>query len=191
MQYFPLKGLLLNLSYLDPYLSGTDFCIWHAGPKSKLLYLQDQHISFWLIIPFKSGHSNWCSSQRSAAAVQLLNHIQLFAAPWTAARQASLSFSSSRTLLKFTSTEMVTSSNHLILSCPLLLLPSIFPSIRGFCNESALHISWPKYWSFSISPSNEYSGLISFRIDWFDLQQCVAALISPVTCLYFFFSHFI
>ena len=91
--------------------------------------------------------------------------------PWTAACQASVSFTISRSLLKLISIEFVMPSNHLILCHPLLLLPSIFPSIRGFSSESALHIRWPNYWSFSfsISPSNEYSGLISFRIDWFDL----------------------
>ena len=91
----------------------------------------------------------------------------------TAARQASLSFTISQSLLKLMSTESVMPSNHLILYCPLLLLPSIFPSIRGFSNGSVLHIRWPKYWlfSFSISPSNEYSRLISFRKDWFDLQS--------------------
>ena len=89
--------------------------------------------------------------------------------PWTAARQASLSFIISRSLLKLMSIESMMPSNHLILCRPLLLLPSIFPSIRVFSNELALYIRWPKYWSFSISPSNEYSGLMSFRIDWFDL----------------------
>ena len=91
--------------------------------------------------------------------------------PWTAARQASLSITNSRSLLKFMSVASVMPSNHLILCRPLLLLPSICPSIRVFSNESALCIRWPKYWSFSfnISPSNEYSGLISFRMDWLDL----------------------
>ena len=91
--------------------------------------------------------------------------------PWTIARQASLSFTNSWSLLKLRSTELVMPSNHLVLCCPLLLLPSIFPSIRVFSNELALHIRWPKYWSFSfsISPLNEYSRLISFRIDRFDL----------------------
>ena len=91
--------------------------------------------------------------------------------PWTAARQASLSITNSQSLFKLVSIESVIPSNHLILCNPLLFLPSIFPSIRIFSNESVLHIRWPKYWgfSFSISPSNEYSGLISFRIDWFDL----------------------
>ena len=91
--------------------------------------------------------------------------------PWTAARQASLSITSSRSLLKLTSIESVMPSNHLILCHPLLLPPSIFPRVRVFSNESVLRIRWPKYWSFSfsISPSNEYSGLISLRIDWFEL----------------------
>ena len=97
--------------------------------------------------------------------------VQLFATPWTAARQSSLSFTISWSLLKFMSVESVMPSIYLILCCPLLLLPSIFPSIRVFSNESALLNRRPKYesFSFSISPSNEYSGLISFRIDWFDL----------------------
>ena len=92
----------------------------------------------------------------------------LFATPWTAAQKASLSITNSRSLLKFMSIESVISSNHLVLCHPLLLPPSIFPSIRIFSNESALCIRWPKYWSFSfnISPSNEHSGLISFRMDW-------------------------
>ena len=89
--------------------------------------------------------------------------------PWTAVCQTSLSFTISRSLIKLMSTELVIPSNHLILCCPLLLLPSIFPSIKVFSNESILCIRWPKYWSFSISPSKEYSALISFRIDWFDL----------------------
>ena len=103
--------------------------------------------------------------------VQSLSHVQLFATPWTAAHQASLSFTRSWSVLKFTSIESVMLSNHLILCLPLFLLPSVFPSIRVLSHQSALHIRWPKYWhlSFSISPSNEYSGLISFRVDWFDL----------------------
>ena len=107
---------------------------------------------------------------RYISSVQSLSHVQLFAAPWTVARQASLSITNSRSLLKLMSIELVMPSNHLIFCCP-LLLPWIFPIIRVFSSESVLHIRWPKYWSFSfsISPSNEYSGLISFRIDWFDL----------------------
>ena len=103
--------------------------------------------------------------------VQSVSHVQLFATPWTVARQASLSITNSQSLLKLMSIESVMPSNHLILCRPLLLPSSIFPSIRGFPNESVLHIRWPKYWSvsFSSSPSSEYSGLISFRMDWLDL----------------------
>ena len=103
------------------------------------------------------------------AVVQSLSHVRLFRILWTAACQASPSFTTSRSLRKLTSTESVMPSNHLVLCRPLPLLPSIFPSIRVFSNESVFHISWPKYWSFSfsISPSNEYSGLIYLRIDWF------------------------
>ena len=103
-------------------------------------------------------------------SVQSLSHIRLFVTPWTAACQTSLSITSSQSLLKLMSIESVIPSNHLICS-PLLLPPSIFPSIRVFSDESVLCIRWPKYWSFSfsISPSNECSGLISFEIDWFDL----------------------
>ena len=98
------------------------------------------------------------------------SHVWLFVTPWTAACQASLSITNSQSLLKLMSIESVMPSNHLILCHPLLLLPSIFPSIRVFSNESVLHIRWPEYWSFSfsINPSDEYSGLISFRIDWLD-----------------------
>ena len=105
------------------------------------------------------------------SSVQSLSRVQLFETPWTAARQAYLSITISQSLLKLTSIESVMPSNHLILYSPLLLLPSIFPSIRVFSNESVHYIRWPKDWSFSfsISPSNEYSGLNSFRIDWFDL----------------------
>ena len=105
------------------------------------------------------------------SSVQSLSCVQLFSTPWTAARQASLSITNSRSSPKLMSIESVMLSNHLILCRPLLLLPSIFPSIRVFSNQSALHIRWPKYWSFSfnISPSSEHSGLISFRMDWLDL----------------------
>ena len=106
-----------------------------------------------------------------AIVVQSVSHAQSFATPWTAVHQASLSITNSRSLLKLMSIASVMPSNHLILYHPLLLLPSILPSIRVFSNESVLCIRWPKYWSFSfsISPSNEYSGLISFRMDWLDL----------------------
>ena len=104
-------------------------------------------------------------------SVQSLTCVQLFATPWTAAHQASLSITNSWSLLKLMSIESVTSPNHFMLYHPLLLLPSVFPSIRVFSNESVLRIRWPKYWSFrfNISPSNEQSGLFSFRMDWLDL----------------------
>ena len=105
------------------------------------------------------------------SSVQSLSHVRLFVTPWTAACQAFLSITNSRGPPKLMSIESVMPSNHLILCCPLLLLPLIFSIIRVFSNESALRIRWPKYWSFSfnISPSNEHSGLISFRMDWLDL----------------------
>ena len=105
----------------------------------------------------------------SHGIIQSLSHVQFFVTPWTAACQASLSITNSRRLLKLMSIELVMPSNHLILCRPLLLLPSGFANIRVFSNESALSIRWPKYRSFSINPSNEYSGLISFRMDWLDL----------------------
>ena len=124
----------------------------------------------------------FCSSQFSS--VQSLNHVPLSASPWTAACQTSLSTTNSQSLLKFMFVESVIPSNHLILCHPLLLLPSIFPSIRVFSNESVIHIRWPKDWSFSfcISPSNEYSSLVSFRMDWFDLLAVQGSLKSPIQC---------
>ena len=112
------------------------------------------------------------------SSVQWLSHVQLFATPQTAARQASLSITNSWSLLKFMSIESVMPSNHLILCRPLVLPPSIFPSIRVFSNESVLHIRWPEYWSFSfsISPSNEHPGVISFRMDWLDLLSVQGTL---------------
>ena len=109
-------------------------------------------------------------SQRQSSSVQSLSCVQLSSIPWTAAHQASLSITNTQSLLRLMPIKLVMPSNHLILCCP-LLLPLIFPSIRVFSNESVLRIRWPKYWSFyfSISPSNEYSGLISFRMDWLDL----------------------
>ena len=112
-----------------------------------------------------------CQLDWAISSVQSLSRVWLFVTPWTAARQASLSITNSQSLLKRVFIELVMPSNHLILCHPLLLPPSVFPSIRVFSNESVLRIRWPKYWSFSlsISPSNEYSGLISFRMDWIDL----------------------
>ena len=120
--------------------------------------------------PLKLGeHKTLPFSSVMFSSVQF-SHVRLFATPWTAAREASLSFTNSQSLLKLMSIVLVMPSNHLILCHPLLLLPSIFPSIRVFSSESVFRIRWPKYWSFSfsISPSNEYSELISFRIHWLD-----------------------
>ena len=127
------------------------------------------YISQWLIWVIKLVKANCMWFQFSS--VQLLSHVRLFETPWIAACQASLSIINSQSPPKPMSIESVMPSNHLILCHPLLLLPSIFPSIMVFSNESALHIRWPKYCSFSfdISPSNEHSGLISFRMDWLDI----------------------
>ena len=143
------------------------------------LYLSSyKHDGFlWAIRTIVLGVSISCKSGQCLlmwdkfqvpVVVQSLSRVWLFAIPWTAAWQVSLSFTISWSLLKLMSTESMMPSNYLILCCP-LLLSSMFPSIRVFSNEWALHIRWPKYWSFRISPSNEYSGLISFRVDWFGL----------------------
>ena len=130
-------------------------------------------IQMWYANLFKKFFNYWSRYDLSISisSVQSLSRVWLFLTLWMAAHQASLSITNSQSLLKFMSIESVMSSNHLILSRPLPLPPSIFPSIRVFSNESVLHIRWPKYWSFSfnIRPSNEHSGLISFRIDWLDL----------------------
>ena len=117
------------------------------------------------------------------SSVQWFSHVQLFAPPWTAARQASLYIANSWSLPKLMPTESVMPSNHLILCRPLLLLPSIFPSIRVFSSESVLRIRWPKYWSFSfsISPSSEHPGLISFRINWLDQSKGLSRVFCNTT----------
>ena len=135
--------------------------------KEKMVRLQTPLLadciqSIWLM-------RNWLVVVVVVVVVQSLSHFWLFATRWTAAGQASLFFTISWSLLKLMSIKPVRPSNHLILCHPLLLLPSIFPSIRVFSNESVLHIRWPKYWSFNISLSNEFSGLIYFRMDWLDL----------------------
>ena len=142
---------------------------------------------------FPGGSDSKQSAFNAGSSVQSLSHVQLFEIPWTAERQASLSITNSQSSLKLMSIELVMPSNRLILCWPLLLLPSIFPSIRVFSNESVLHIRWPKYWSFSfsISHSNEYSGLISFRMDWFDLlavQGTLKSLLHTTVQQHQFFS---
>ena len=146
-------------------------------------HLTNFYLFIWSIVDLQCCVSFWCRAKWFSfvcvcvcvsvqfSSVQSLSHVQLFATSWTAVRQASLSITNSQSLPKLMSSESVMPSNHLILCCLLLLLPSIFPSIRVFSNESVLSIRWPKYWSFSfsISPSNEFPGLISFRMDWLDL----------------------
>ena len=124
------------------------------------------------------GLFQWVVRISQSVSAQSLSHVRLFATPWTAACQASLSITNSQSIFKLISIELVMPSNHLILCYPLFLPPSIFPSIRVFSNESVLCIRWPKYWSFSfnISPSNEYSGVISFRMDWLDLLSVQGTL---------------
>ena len=142
-----------------------------------IMKLMTRKVKLYLIlekIDTGTMHDSWFSNNARRyqfSSVQSLSRVHLFATPWIAACQASLSITSSQSLPKLMSIESVMSPSHLILCRPLLLLPPIPPSIRVFSNESTLHVRWPKYWSFSfsISPSNEYSGLISFRIDWLDL----------------------
>ena len=145
-------------SFVSGFFCST-LCLWSSSMLLSVIILSSYYI--WGYITIYWIH---CS-------VQLLSHVWLFATPWTAGRQSSLSITNSQSLLKLMSIELVMPSNHLIHCCPLLLLPSIFSSIRVFSSELVFHIRWPNYWSFSfsISPSNAYSGLISFRIDWFDL----------------------
>ena len=139
-------------------------------PVMKWNVLRGFAVCFFIVISDGYISKNW-NKCVWFSSIQSLSHVQFFVTPWTAARQASLSITNSWSLLKLMCIESVMPSNHLILLCPLLLLPSIFPSIRVFSSESVFCIRWPKYWSFSfsISPSNEYLGLISFRMDWLDL----------------------
>ena len=151
-------------------------------PGSSVHSISQARILEWVAISFSRGSfqpkdrtnvsclaGEFFTTEPPGSSVQSLSHVQLFAIPWTAAHQASLSITNSWSLLKLISIESVMLSNHLILCRPLLLPPSIFPSIRVFSKESVLRIRWPKYWNCNISPSNEYSGLISFRMDWLDL----------------------
>ena len=144
-----------------PYILGC----WGPECRAQALCLLSYEQQQWMVCLFKPTEDIQFSS------VHLLRHVRLFATPWTAPRQASLSITNSWSLLKLMSIELVMPSNHLILCLPLFFPPSIFPNMRIFPNESFLCIRWPKYWSFSfsINPSNEYSGLISFRMDWLDL----------------------
>ena len=150
---------------------------YHTAENSHITYSQPS-IPWILSYLWIQPNCRWCN----IVVVQSLSHVRIFATPWTAAHQSSLSFTISWSLLKFMSIESVMPSNHLILCCPVLLLPSIFPSVRVFPSESALCIRWPKYFSFSISPSNEYLGLISFRIGWHCAAAAAAAAKSLQSC---------
>ena len=158
--------------------------IWRTDAETKVLILWLSDAKSWLIGKELDAGKDWRQNEKVVAeddslialttqfsSVQLLSHVRLFVTPWPAAHQASLSITNSQSPPKPMSIESVMPSNYLIFCCPLLLLPSIFSSIRVFSNESALSIRGPKYWSYSfnISPSNEHSGLISFRMDWSDL----------------------
>ena len=163
---------LFNKANSPPF---NRFWFWFAGREDGrgfffnilLISLYELTSSFLLVV----APSLAITGSVQFSSVQLLSHVQSFVTPWTVAHQASLCITISWSSLKLMSIELVMSSNHLVLCHPLLLLPSVFPSFRVFSNESVLRIRWPKYWnfSFSISPSNEYSGLISFRMDWLDL----------------------
>ena len=150
--------------------------LWYTGCFSSACAILVSQLGIKLTFPkLQGGFSTIGPPGKSSdiQKVQSLSRVRLFETPWIAARQASLSITNSQSLPKLMSIESVIPFNHLILCHPLLLLPSIFPSIRVFSNESVLHIRWPKHWSFSfsISPSSEYSGLISFRMDWFDFPR--------------------
>ena len=156
---------------LDSYLENNQFsCMTQSFSFSLKLYQNIVDLEYCVNFSCTVTQLYTCVFSY-AFSVQSLSRVRLFATPWTTARQASLSITNSQSLSKLMSIELVMPSNHLILCRPLLLLPSIFPSIRVFSNESALRIRWPKYWSFSynIGPSNEHPGLISFRMDWLDL----------------------
>ena len=178
LEHITTEFPFLNMSVT---LSGRVFCGRHCATQSMdaIHHSRKSPMTRVLLLPLLERWGNWrfrrwtdWPKEKSClcfCSVQLLSRVLLFETPWTTAHQAFLSFTVSWSWPKFMSIESVMLCNHLILCCPLLLLPSVFPSIRVFSSESALHIRWPKDWSFSIDSSNEYSKLISFRIDWFDL----------------------
>ena len=170
-----METLSLRLNHGNHEVLGFFLTLYNFFLKSFLL----QYSCFKMLLVSAVQQSKWAIS-----SVQALSHVWLFATPWTTARQASLSITNSWRLLRLMSTKLVMPYNYLILCHPLLLPPSIFPSIRVFSNKSVLPIRWPKYrsFSFNISPSNEYSGLISFRMDWLDLlavQGTLKSLLQP------------
>ena len=157
----------------DSFFQTSLWAYWHCEPHQQCSCLETlpETVEYYMLfLPWDlQWNSGLSSSWNFQLVVQSLSHVWLFVTPLTAAHQAPLSFTMSQSLLKVMSIESGMLSNYLILCCPLLLLPSIFSSIRVFSNESSLPIRWPMYWSFSISPSNEYSDLTSFRSDSFDL----------------------
>ena len=169
-ELYSLNALCLRKLAILTFFMSPDLSLWTGSKLCDRLPLHNILNVIYLIVFYifkKKPETKGICVINQFSSVQLLSHVQLFATPWTAAHQSSLSITNSRSLLKLMSIESVMPSNHLILCHPLLLLPSIVPSIRVFSSESVLHIRWPKYWSFSLSigPSNEYSGLISFRMD--------------------------
>ena len=176
LQLATVVAVLIRNSILTAFISLSHFL-------APLCFLGPTHKETACVRIFVSGSASEETQIKtpcmcSSSSVQSLSCVWLFVTPWTSARQASLSITNSQSLLKLMSIKSVMPSNHLIFCCPLLLPPLIFPSIRIFSNESVLHIRWPKYWSFSfsISPSNEYSRLISFRMDRFDLLAVQGSL---------------
>ena len=164
--YFSL-GCLSFSSNINSFLSTFSTCLKTFRYKVKIIF----HTIIWCFYYYCVQKVFFLLKSWPISSVQLLSHVRLFETPWTAAHEAFLSITNTQSFLKLMSIELGMASNHFILCRPLLLLPSIFPSIRVFSNESVLHIRWPQYWSFSISisPSNEHLGLISFRMDWLDL----------------------
>ena len=171
------------ISYLSTLAFNLSFKITNSySCKKKICQLDNSVcVQFFLFLAFTVS-SQKILFQSYLSSVQLLSHVQLFVTPGTAGQHTSLSITNSWSLLKLMSIASVMPSNHLILCCRLLLMPSIFPSIRVFPNDSVLPIRWPKYWSFSfsVSPSNEHSGLISFRMDWLDLLAVQGTLKSLI-----------
>ena len=161
------------VTLVDSFFQTSLWAYWHCEPHQQCSCLEalPETVEYYMLfLPWDlQGNSRLSFSWNFQLVVQSLSRVWLYVTPLTAAHQVPLSFTMSQSLLKAMSIESMMLSNYLVFCCPLLLLPSIFSSIRVFSNESSLHIGWPMYWSFSISPSNEHSGLISFRIDSFDL----------------------
>ena len=172
--------MFLSIFWKPIKIENNSSCSFRSPPRRKFKLCPWQRLKEGVLLSLEWKEIAICSVGSEFSSVQSLSRVQLFATPWIAARQATLSITNSQSLLKLMSIESVMPSSHLILCHPLLLLPPIPPRIRVFSNESTPHMRWPKYWSFSfsISPSNEHPGLISFRMDWFDLLA-VQGTLSP------------